>query len=175
GGQKADRGTIAGRPVTHVAKAGDEVNHYLESTDGFVVGQAVRVEVDGDWRRTGSAWHTAGHLIAAVVERRWPELRATNGHHWPGEARVEFDPASADLAGAVSRELPELVARAIESDLPVTVVGDPFANRAVAIGDFPPVPCGGTHARSTAGLPRVEVTKVRPKDGKLRVSYTLRG
>jgi len=174
GGQKADRGKIAGRVVVHVTKDGDEVNHYLESTTGLAVGVAVAVEVDAAWRATGSAWHTAGHLIAALVERRWPELRAASGHHWEGEARVDFSPGDARLADAVAKELPGLLTEAIEAQLPVKVVGDPFISRAVVIGNFSPLPCGGTHIEHTGRLPRVDIARVRVKDGKLRVSYALR-
>lgn len=174
GGQKADLGTIASRVVKHVAKNGDEVNHYLESTEGLAAGDTVVVVVDGGWRRANSSWHTAGHLIAAIIEQRWPELRAVGGHHWAGKARVEFAKADALPAEAIAEELPGLVDRAIEANLPVRVVGDPFTARAIAIGEFPPVPCGGTHVSCTAELPTVEITRVRTREGRLRISYALK-
>ncbi len=174
GGQKADRGTVAGRAIVHVAQSPDgEVNHYLDSADGLAVGQAVDVAVDPEWRRLNARWHTAGHLIAAVVERLFPPLQGVAGHHWPGEGRVEFTPADAANLEDVAARLPAALAAAVVADLPVTVVGDPFASRAVVVGDSRPVGCGGTHLTSVGALGKVEVSGVKVKGGKLRVSYAV--
>ena len=86
GGQKADRGTVGGRAVTHVAHAdGGEVNHYLDSTDGLSDGDGVEMVVEAEWRQLNARWHTAGHLIAAVVEKLFPAVQGVAGHHWPGD------------------------------------------------------------------------------------------
>jgi alanyl-tRNA synthetase len=174
GGQKADRGTVAGRAVTHVAHAeGGEVNHYLVSTAGLSVGDAVEFAVDPDWRRLNARWHTAGHLIAAVVEKLFPTLQGVAGHHWPGEGRVEFTPGDGASAEEVAAKLPAALAEAVAADLPVRVVGDPFTSRAVVVGDSRPVGCGGTHLASVGELGAVTVTGVKTKGGKLRVSYAV--
>lgn len=173
GGQKADRGTLAGRAVLNVRHVDGNVEHYVDSADGLQVGQEVILEIDKAWRRSGSRWHSAGHLIAAVVERRWPSLKAVSGHHWAGEARVEFTGAGAGLADEVTLQLPAVLAEAIAADLPVRVIDDARGARLVAIGDYTPVPCGGTHVERTGQLPPVTIDKVRMKEGKLRVSYGL--
>jgi len=173
GGQKADRGTIAGRAVTHVAHAdGCEVNHYLNSTDGLSIGDAVELFVDAECRQLSARWHTAGHLIAAVVERLFPNLQGVAGHHWPGEGRVEFSPGDGASAEEVAARLPDALVEAVRADLPVRVIGDPFSNREVVVGDSRPVGCGGTHLPSVGGL-AVTVTGVKAKGGKLRVSYAV--
>ena len=173
GGQKADRGTVAGRAVVHVAHTPDgEVNHYLGSAEGLTVGQVADVAVDPEWRRLNARWHTAGHLIAAVVERLFPKLQGVAGHHWPGEGRVEFAPGDGASAEEVAAKLPDALAEAVRADLPVRVIGDPFVSREVAVGDSRPVGCGGTHLPSVGGL-AVTVTGVKVKGGKLRVSYTV--
>ena len=171
GGQKADRGTIAGRAVTHVAHAdGGEVNHYLDSTDGLSVGDVVQLAVDAEWRQLNALWHTAGHLIAAVVEKLFPKLQGVAGHHWPGEGRVEFTPGDGASAEEVAAKLPDALAEAVRADLPVRVIGDPFSSREVVVGDSRSVGCGGTHLTSVGEL-AVIVTGVKAKGGKLRVSY----
>jgi Ser-tRNA(Ala) deacylase AlaX len=173
GGQKADRGTVGGRTITHVAHAdGGEVNHYLDSTDGLSVGDSVELAVDVEWRRLNARWHTAGHLIAAVVEELFPNLQGVAGHHWPGEGRVEFAPGDGASAEEVAAKLPDALAEAVRADLPVRVIGDPFASREVVVGDSRPVGCGGTHLASVGGL-AVTVTGVKAKGGKLRVSYAV--
>jgi alanyl-tRNA synthetase len=173
GGQKADRGTIEGRPVLNVRHVDGDVEHQVESADGLRVSQEVTVEIDEAWRRSSSRWHSAGHLIAAVVERQWPSLKAVSGHHWAGEARVEFTGSGDDLVNEVAIQLPHLLAEAITEDQPVRISNDPLVDRTVVIGDYKPVPCGGTHVERTGQLPSVTIGKVRMKDGKLRVSYGL--
>lgn len=173
GGQRADRGTVGGRAVTHVAHAdGGEVNHYLDSTDGLSVGDTVELAVDPEWRQLNARWHTAGHLIAAVVEQLFPALQGVAGHHWPGEGRVEFAPGDGVSAEEIAAKLPDALAEAERADLPVRVVGDPFVSRQVVVGDSRPVGCGGTHFASVGGI-AVTVTGVKAKGGKLRVSYAV--
>jgi Ser-tRNA(Ala) deacylase AlaX len=175
GGQKADRGTIAGRTVIHVAHAeGGEVNHYLDSTDGLAVGDEVPLVVDAEWRALNSRLHTAGHLVAAVVETEFPQLQGVSGHHWPGEGRVEFTPGDAVSAEEVAARLPAALAAAIATDWSVTAVLEPSGNRTIAVGATRPVGCGGTHLASVGPLGAVAVTGVKAKGGKLRVGYDVR-
>ena len=124
GGQKADRGYINDIPVLHVAHANDEIDHVVASTEGLAIGVTVRVVVDADWRQLNSAYHTVGHLIAHLGEALYPSMKAISGHHWPGEARVEFTgelPAPAEIKGRLQEALKE----AIASDLAIQVGGVP--------------------------------------------------
>ena len=174
GGQQADRGSIAGIPVLHVAHTDDgDVVHYLASPHGLVVGQAVELEVDAEGRLLNARHHTAGHLIAALVEDAFPSLRAVAGHHWPGQARVDFAAEEVTSTDEIRQVLAAALPRAIGRQLPVRLCGDPLVNRAIAIGDSPPVPCGGTHLEHTGLLGKVEITKVKSKGNQLRLSYRL--
>ncbi|MEA5521231.1 alanine--tRNA ligase-related protein [Limnoraphis robusta] len=170
GGQKADKGTINGISVVHVAHNNSEVDHYVESIESFIVGQEVDLIVDEDWRLINGKYHLAGHLIAALIENMFPDIRAIGGHHWPGEARIE-------LRGNLpeNKQLEELLSNAlktaIEADLPVYICGDPFSNRSIGIGEFTPVPCGGTHPERLGILETVKITKVKTQKDKLKVSY----
>jgi len=172
GGQKCDVGTLGGARVLHVAHAEDgEVEHVLDDIADLSVGAWVEAVVDGDWRARNARSHTAGHLIAALLEARFPELEAVNGHHWPGQSRVEFSgprPEGVDIAALLQADL----TAAIASDLPITIVGDPHVDRAIQIGELSAVPCGGTHLQHLGQLQEVSVDRVRSKSGKLRVSYT---
>lgn len=176
GGQRADRGTI-GTAIIKDVVARDGRNgaayHYIEGEPPFIVGDTVEIQVDREWRRIQAAYHDGGHLIAALAEAVFPGLKAVAGHHYQGEARVEF----------VGEQLPDLVTfktkletelhDAIQRDLPIQIVGDPFETRAIQIGTYPPVSCGGTHPTSTRELGRIEIKSVKVKGGKLRVSYEL--
>jgi alanyl-tRNA synthetase len=171
GGQKADRGTISGLAVTHVAHIDGEVNHYVESIAHLEVGMIVEIAIDPEWRQLNAKSHTAGHVIAAIGDSILPGLKAIGGHHWIGESRVEFQGTSSLSSDEILATLTGAVDRAVADNLPVKVVGDPFASRQVQIGSFPAVPCGGTHLDSLSELSDLVLTKVKSKGDKIRISY----
>ena len=173
GGQKADCGNISGTPVLHVVKDGDEVNHYVDDTTVFQVGQPVEMCVDTQHRLSNSRLHSGGHLIASVGHRLFPQIKAVSGHHWPDEARVEFDGDALPDVVQFRASLEEALAQAIREDQPICVVGDPLVSRTIQINTDEPIPCGGTHAERTGQLNGISLTSVKIKGGKLRVSYHL--
>jgi alanyl-tRNA synthetase len=174
GGQKADRGTIGGFRITHVAHAeGNEADHFMELNAALGRGQKVELQLDEGWRQLNAGFHSGGHLIAALVESRFPGLRAISGHHWPGEARVEFETNQEPVANAITDALAEDLCEIVSKDLLVRVIGEPYSDRSIQIGDYPPVPCGGTHVGHVSHLRGIGVEKVRVKSGKVRISYSV--
>ncbi len=171
GGQKSDRGTIAGVLVAKVVHRNGEVFHYLDRPSAFAVGQPVTLEIDRAWRHLHSRWHNAGHLLAALLESLFPDLKAVAGHHWPGEGRIEAVGDTFPNPGEVQTKLDQAVQEAIAQNLPVKIAGDAFHSRAIQIADYAPVPCGGTHPKGTGELGVVRVRGVKVKGGKLRLSY----
>ncbi|MBP9841900.1 MAG: hypothetical protein KBC64_05690 [Simkaniaceae bacterium] len=181
GGQLSDLGKINGVAITHVAKMAlgeghlfDVAHHYAGEEDLFTLGQEVVYEVDAERRRLAATWHSAGHLLAAVVERVFPHLIGVNAHHFPGEGRVEFKlssegsfPAKGEIESLVLSEY----SREIREGRPVTV--DNGAVRTIAFGDHRLVPCGGTHVESTAELPEITIRKADVKKGVLTIGYDL--
>jgi len=173
GGQRADTGTIAGVAVTGVKHADNgDVDHHLASSVDLSVGDEVDIAVDETSRSINARYHSAGHLIADAVESLGLGLRAVQGHHWPGEARVEFEggnPDSGPDVETIQSALDELIERVVDFQ----IVGDPYTSRALKIGAFKPVGCGGTHVKSSADLTGLTVGKVKHRKGRLRVSYTM--
>ena len=116
---------------------------------------------------------TPAALSAAdAVEALGGGLRAVQGHHWPGEARVEFEGGDSDVA-LEAETIQAEVDRLIEDQVSFEIVGDPYASRALKIGSFKPVGCGGTHVKSSSELSGLTVGKTKRKKGRLRVSYTI--
>ena len=76
GGQKADVGRIGDARVLHVTHNGGNVDHVVDSPELLTVGSIVRAELDHSWRSLNAAHHTAGHLVASVVERIFPSAKA---------------------------------------------------------------------------------------------------
>lgn len=173
GGQKADRGLIGGVLVFHVAHNEGEVDHFVTSLESLTVDDEVEIVVDEEWRSLNGRYHLAGHTIAALTEHLFPGLRAVSGHHWPGEARVEFEGIVFPEPERVQDALPLALGKAIDESLSVHIQGDPYSNRSIAIADFPALPCGGTHPENTGVLRKVEISKVKVQKGRMRISYHL--
>jgi Ser-tRNA(Ala) deacylase AlaX len=172
GGQKADRGTIGAATVVHVACNGLFVDHVVDDLSGIEPSGRFPFTVDAGWRRLNAAYHTAGHLIGAVVEA-YGGLRAVAGHQWPGEARVEFEGPEGDLQ-RLKADLQTDIENALRTCSKVTA--EAGANgRAIRIGLWPPIPCGGTHVRDLSEIGPIDIGAVRRKGPRTRVSYSLRG
>lgn len=167
GGQLGDRGSISNARLLDVRRAGDEVRHYVDSML-TAVGATVSVEVDPEFRNLSSRWHTAGHLLAAALEREIPGFTASMAQQWPADAWVAgswSDPLSCSLLERLQR----LIGHAHAADLPVVIeLGD---IRTVRIDGHRPVPCGGTHAASIREIGFVRVEEVRIKKGVLKARY----
>lgn len=173
GGQRGDRGFIGPARVLDTRHAeGGEVDHFVDRVDALTIGDRVDIEVDALHRRQGAQLHSAGHLIAEAAQALKPGLRAVAGHHWKGEARVEFEGA-VEVDPAFATDLAQKLCDLAADALPVTVMGEPFTCRAVQIGDFEPVGCGGTHVKTTAELTGIRLTGIRTRKGRLRISYDL--
>src|ERR1035437_5764662 len=147
GGQKADRGRIGSCNVLHVAHNETDVDHYVDSLHGLEVGQVCPFEIDCNWRELNRIYHTAGHLIANVVESHMPGVTAISGHQWPGEARVEFE-GQVDQPLIQPEKLTEIITDDLRTGLQVLMLGDPFTNRSMQIGSYTAIPCGGTHVHN---------------------------
>jgi alanyl-tRNA synthetase len=170
GGQKADRGRIGNAVVIHVTHNADNVDHHVESVDDLQIGSVVVLEIDKSWRRLNAAYHTAGHLLASVIERSYPGLKAVSGHQWPNEARVEFigdTPVDQISIDAVNQHL----LSDLEADLAVSIQGDPMADRAIKIGAYDAIPCGGTHVATLSEIGSITARTIKSKGGRIRISY----
>jgi alanyl-tRNA synthetase len=177
GGQKADRGNVGGVEVIDVRQSSDGgIDHLVTATKGLEVGGTYSFSIDPAWRKLNANYHSAGHLLAAVCELRFPGAMASAGHQFPGEARVDFN-----IEGAPSGVVDELMGAAnvieaavraeIAKALPIAIIGDPFVNRACQIGNFPIIACGGTHASSTAEIGEFSIRSIKRKGPVIRVGY----
>lgn len=183
GGARSDRGSVGTVTFNEVVADGrdGDLRHYFDDGEPpFAVGHVVEVKVDPEWRLLQAKYHSAGHLLAAVAEEQFPGIRAVGGHHFAGEARIEFEPRPMPFGDGyiplptdlndVKTKLDAALKDAIERNLPIQIL-DPYQNRQVQVGSYPPVGCGGVHCKTTGELGRVEIKSVKVKDRKLRLSY----
>jgi alanyl-tRNA synthetase len=171
GGQKADIGKIGPSQVVHVAHNGQYVDHFVDSLDTLEVGKSYPFEIDSEWRCLNSVYHTSGHLIASIVEKMSSNLTAISGHQWPGEARIEFQINSDQPTVITAEDLNTELDTCLRHGLDIKVCGDPYTDRAITIGSFKGIPCGGTHVENLQNIGKIRATKMKKKGKKLRVSY----
>lgn len=193
GGQSADQGKIitanACYEIFDVRNVDGEIRHYTigNSTPIHPV-DAVTIKIDKERRVLNSKYHTAGHLIAAVVEKANPELTALKGHQFPREAYVEFSGTVSDAANfmaQISSRVSECIANratvnteVLNSDDAAIIAQDlPYelpknkSLRVCHIEGFSPVPCGGTHVNTLEDIFSLAIKKCKSKKGKTKIYY----
>ncbi len=151
---------------------GASVVHLVDDVSRLSPGMTVLLSVDAEPRRMHNLLHSAGHLLAGVVEEMSPGLKAGAGRHWPGEAWVEFDGQVDDLPQFEGR-LDAAMRLAITRGLPITIDAWADGGRHVAIGGAMRLRCGGTHIENTSELAGFRLKTVRSRRGVLRVSYDI--
>jgi len=168
GGQPSDRGIMNQSQVIDVRRVDHQVRHYIEDKLPDI-GTTVDLKVDQERRQHLSAWHTAGHLLAAILEQCIPGLVIDRTDQRPEAAWVSGHWEQSIQTEVIAEMIQQTSNALIASDLPITIIND--AERLVMIGAFAPVPCGGTHLCRTGQLAGLNILKMRVKKGILKVSY----
>jgi alanyl-tRNA synthetase len=184
GGQPADKGLINTIKVLTVKEDKSQLNeggspiiyHYLIKQDvveqEIMIGKEVKLAVEAAFRKQCKRSHSAGHLIADILELdpKFTAFKNTalQGHHFPG-----FEYIKVDLGGDITDtekfiyDINESIADYIIQDLPVVATSNVNGIRYVKMGELARM-CGGTHVSSTKEIESCQVNKVRcsVKDGK---------
>lgn len=195
GGQPSDQGFIAingsSIPIIQVRTVHNEVRHYytapLKSNNP---GQKVHCTINKEKRIKHSQLHSAGHLLSNVMEQFYPEWMAIKGHHFSGEAYVEFKPRKSVIeinCSSIQEEMLRLISTNLSlesrfipgnelsqycSNLPYSIP-DHDTIRLVRIGNFPFQPCGGTHIKYLNELKAVTLTKLKIKNERMKIHYDI--
>ncbi len=186
GGQAGDTGRIGDWRVIDTRKYGDGVLHLLEKTEGIAVGMKVPLELDWERRHRLMRFHTALHLLGAVVK-----APVTGGRIAEDKAHLDFDIEMEKLAkDGIETRLNHLIASSCETrarwitdaeldarpELVKTMsVAPPRGEGRVRLVEIPGVDlqaCGGTHVRSTGEIGRLAVARIR-SEGKRNKRVTL--
>ena len=185
GGQPGDTGRIGDWRVADT-RMGDSVLHVLEPGAAPEVGSLVRIEVDWERRMRHMRFHTALHLLCAVVK-----APVTGGRMAEDKAHLDFDVEMERLSKeAIEAGVNALVKAGLEArprwitdaeldarpDLVKTMsVAPPRGTGRVRLIDIPGVDlqaCGGTHVRNTAEIGPLAVARIR-SEGKRNKRVTL--
>jgi misacylated tRNA(Ala) deacylase len=189
GGQVGDTGVIGGARVTDTRKGEteDTILHCLEPGAPLpALGAKVRAEIDWERRYRLMRFHTALHLLGAVV--RAP---VTGGRIQEDKAHLDFDIEMEKLAKPeIEAGINALVDAAHDTrtswitdteldarpELVKTMsVAPPRGAGRVRLMEIPGVDlqaCGGTHVRNTREIGRLAVARIR-SEGKRNKRVTL--
>ncbi len=167
GGQPSDIGTIGNVSVLKVVHTPEAVLHL---TDHEVAGNVV-LKVNLEKRLLHSRLHSAGHIVGLVGDQLgWHAIR---GNHFPGEARVLFEPRDPASVKLIDCPLFQTEVNKVISGSFSRVLNEINGIRTVTWGDLPAYPCGGTHVKTLNEIGQVEIKKIKMKKGQITVSYTL--
>jgi alanyl-tRNA synthetase len=197
GGQPADRGTLAGIPVTDVQHDAGTVVHHLDEAAAVEPGGTVVGVVDDDFRTYCTRAHTASHLLYGAGRRLFDDLGY--GGFGIGAEKVRVDLATAtDIDDETLVELERLTNRAVWDSRPVSwesvpveeaqarddvafntkteegVMTDADTVRLVDIEGWDVAACGGTHVENTSEIGPVEVLdRSNPGEGLTRIEFAV--
>ncbi len=190
GGQPSDRGLLLrssdGRTwtVRGARKAGGEIVHELEPSDGEPPAEGDELQVDLDWARRLALMrtHTALHALCGVVWRDYGAL-VTGGNMEPGSGRMdfEFERMGGELVDAIEASVNEELERGREVRVAVLPRDEAFAIpdlirtkvnllppgieeiRTIEIVGLDLQADGGTHVANTTEVGRIRVTGYESK------------
>jgi alanyl-tRNA synthetase len=192
GGQPTDHGIIAGEnfkcTINNVRQVNDEICHYITNdlnAKDLPEHCAVKCISDKDRRVLNARYHTAGHLLGNVVEEMYKSLKAQKCHAFPGEAHIEFRGDEIPNKELLRESLQNTIAKNLQTKI-FEIDRDEFEStyyklpyeipenkkfRAMQIGNYPPIPCGGTHLASTSEIGEIILSKMKVKNGILKISF----
>ncbi|MFT2110832.1 alanine--tRNA ligase-related protein [Marinomonas sp. 2405UD68-3] len=198
GGQPCDLGVIiidgCAHRVHHTETTEKGIAHVLESHPSLLtsIGKQCIQKIDIPRRLLNAKLHTAGHLLSHIFEELDHNLSPAKGHHYPDDAYIELieserthDTFSAELINLKINTLVnksprkilsfELNLSEVQSLRPQlsTFIPQSTLMRMIAIDGFTPVPCGGTHISNTTELKGLQVTRIKRKKDRIKVSYSI--
>ncbi len=188
GGQPGDRGSIraevrAARSevlgeflVEDVRHVGTDVYHYgTYSSRQFEVGQTVILAIDWERRLLNTRLHSAAHLLDALMRQFYASCKPIKSYHFPEGPYVEYQCSEVLDLEKMQELLSQECARHQVHNIPTTIDLTNPERRVVTLYLPEPhaIPCGGTHVNSVAEIGRVQIRKIKLKNGVCRISYAL--
>ena len=186
GGQAGDIGKMGAWRVLDTRKKENSVVHVLEPGAAPQPGMQVKLELDWERRHRLMRYHTALHLLGAVVK-----APVTGGRIADDKAHLDFDIEMEKLVKeAIESRLHELITASVDTkaswitdaeldarpELVRTMsVAPPRGEGRVRLLEIPGVDlqaCGGTHVKNTGEIGNVAVARIR-SEGKRNKRVTL--
>jgi len=186
GGQAGDSGVLVRSDGSTVAivdtvKADGQIMHVADPPASLAQGEAVTARIDWEKRHRHMRFHTATHLLCAIIPHQTNGCSITRDY-----ARLDFDMVEPLDREHLERELGRLVAEAhdvrtvwitdaeldAKPELVRTMsVKPPRGVGRVRLLDIDGVdlqPCGGTHVANTSEIGSLRIAKIEKKSARTR-------
>ena len=186
GGQAGDSGVLVRADGSTVAivdtiKADGQIRHVADPPASLAQGEAVTARLDWDRRHRHMRFHTATHLLCAIVPHQTNGCSITRDY-----ARLDFDMVEPLDREHLERELARLVSEAHgvrtvwitdeeldqKPELVRTMSVKPPRGvgrvRLLEIDGVDLQPCGGTHVANTSEIGALRVAKIEKKSARSR-------
>lgn len=166
-----DFGKIMDVKIAGSKKEGDNVWHILQFNP-FKVGDKVKLTLDWKYRLNGIRLHSALHLLAGVFDLEFKE-RAVAGVVKPKNAYLVFKHEIPD--DQITQAIKQANAD-IESGVEIKTYPDEKRKgfRWCAIKDYPPIPCGGLHAKNAKEIGEIVLVNKEMEQGNQRITIAIK-
>lgn len=185
-GQPSDKGKICsqlGIFLVEKVRIDEEgrVLHY-GSYEEWVLeeGSTIMMEIDHEYRIINARTHSAWHLLDIALENIWLPWMATKWYHFSDGPYVEYSGKLSESIEWIQEKLQKELDTLIQKNISLLITYDTQVKspsgktpRYVAFEGYEWCGCGGTHVKNSGEIGKVEIRKIKMKDGAIRVSYTL--
>ncbi|MDO8266132.1 MAG: alanine--tRNA ligase-related protein [Candidatus Saccharibacteria bacterium] len=200
GGQDWDMGEISsGNLKIDVEEVRLDENgnvHHIGTMSGgmFMVGEDVDCSVDTKRRTINTKLHSGGHVVDMAVDSLGLDWIGTKGQHYPELCAVEYSGTwdvvrAEELRASIEQKANDFVKSAYQTSLRFMPVEEMHAicrhvpenipknkpGRIVMYGEDFGIPCGGTHVSNLAQIGEVKVSRLKEKNGVIRLNYEVVG
>ncbi len=178
GGQPSDQGIIkneaGGLTVNQVIFNNGKPLHLGELSGNLNKGDVIECEINWDRRFHNMQVHSAGHILHEAIKNIIPEIAPISGEHGKNAHLVYKGTIDRTLKASIELE----ANRIIKNNLPILTkfvtleeltklatwipenlpTGKPL--RIIQIGNFPPIPDGGTQVKQTGEVNQIKVSSI---------------
>ena len=177
GGQVGDIGELSGYKVIETLKVESDVQHILDESPSFSIGQTVIGKVNWDRRYRIMRLHSASHLVYYAMQAVFGSKCKPSSSGLLDDTKDRSDyifeiPLDREKLSNVE----SMVNTLIEKNLPITHKPENADSDRILwkIEPYNAMACGGTHVRNTGEIGRIQLRRgSKPGKGKERIELTL--
>ena len=189
GGQPSDKGTITGKhgtaTVKHVRMQGDDAIHECTLEGTIEKDESVECAIDWNWRFHNMRVHSAGHVVHEAVRLVAPYLKPIKGEHGKSSYIEYKGSLPIDKKHRIEQQTNDLVQQNLSLKTEFVTIDELKARasyipehlpkhkplRILSVGEYPPIPDGGTQVKTTGEIGEITVSSIANADDHVRVYY----
>jgi Ser-tRNA(Ala) deacylase AlaX len=194
GGQPSDQGRIIGPngelKVEFVRFKDGRILHQGTLRGHLQPGETVQLELKWSLRHRNMRVHAAGHLVHDFLTSIIPDLTPIKGNH-SANAFLQY---AGEIDPTLKPELERKINEVLATNLPIQTRESTYDElaakckflpatlpknkplRIIQIGNYPPMPDGGVHVKSTAEIGSIVIQDIVPQaDNTTIVKYRISG